>query len=95
MRHCKIARVHQAIALLVLGLAGCGEEPENVGPVDEVGQEKTMEGLSRDEIREHAEAVSPEQAENLGIVDSTIFLEDPTIDLDTILPVQTPPPGPL
>lgn len=55
--------------------------------------ESALDGLSRTQIERQAEPMSPEQAEQLGVIDSTIHLEDPTVDMDTVLPVNVPRPS--
>jgi hypothetical protein len=44
------------------------------------------EGLSPEEIQLQAEPMTPEEAERLGIVDTTIRIESP-INPDTVLPI--------
>lgn len=63
------------LALLVV-LAGCGgaEEQAEVEPAADPG---AMDGLTPEQIRLQAEPMSPAVAESLGIVDSTIHIEDP------------------
>lgn len=58
-------------------LAGCSE-PEQVpaGGVDTTVSEE-VRALTREQIRQSAEAMSPAVAESLGIVDSTIHIESP------------------
>jgi hypothetical protein len=63
------------VALLAPLSAGCGAAEETPGAAGEA--EAEVPALTRDEIREHAEAMSPEVAESLGIVDTTIRIESP------------------
>lgn len=74
--------------LAVLASACTGDD--GVGETDELEtvNPAVVEGLTPEEISERAEPVSPEEAEQRGIVDSTIHLEDPR-DIDTVLPVDT------
>lgn len=68
-------RAMVAIALLAPLAAGCGaaeEAPDAAGAAD-----AEVPALTREEIRERAEAMSPEVAESLGIVDTTIRIERP------------------
>ncbi|CAN5683646.1 hypothetical protein BH23GEM6_BH23GEM6_04790 [soil metagenome] len=57
--------------------------------------EPAAEGLSPEEIRRQAEPMSPEQAEQRGIVvDTTIHVEQLATPEDTLLTPDTlPPPG--
>lgn len=48
--------------------------------------EPEYEGLSREEIQTQAEAMTLEEAERLGIVDTTIRIEPP-VNPDSILPI--------
>jgi hypothetical protein len=78
-------------ALLLAAPAGCG----GPGEVDDdtpatVPVEEGFEGLSPEEIRAHAESMSPAVAESLGIIDTTIHVEE-RLSEDTIV---IPPPRP-
>ncbi len=53
-----------------------------------------MDGLSPEQIRQQAEPMSPEQAAQLGIVDTTIHLEQLVSPDDSLLFSETPPPQP-
>ncbi len=80
-----------AFAITLLMLGGC-KAGEDVGPdTVEAADSGALDGLTREQIREQAQPMTPERAEALGIIDTTIHIEDPTIDLDTIIPVQVPP----
>jgi hypothetical protein len=66
----------------VLLLAGCGrgggEERgalADTARMDTTNQQE-MDGLSREQIQQRARAMSPAQAEALGIVDTTIHVEN-------------------
>lgn len=70
--------------LAPLLLAGCAEEAErDVQPAD-TDTDSVLDGVSREEIEARARPMSPEQAESLGIIDSTTHLEIPAED--TVLP---------
>lgn len=74
-------------SLLVASAVACGgsaETPESTTTVD--GE---VRALTREQIRESAEAMSPEMAESLGIVDTTIRIESP-IPAESVR--MTPPP---
>ena len=78
--------------LLVVPLAilssGCGQ-PEEVPTEDAAAVDTTgaFQGLSPEEISSRAEPMSPEVAESLGIVDTTIHIENPAAD-DTLIPPE-------
>ena len=84
MRASTLRRTLGLLPLLVL-LAGCGEEAEQ-GP--DVAQPE-YEGLSRDQIQNQAESMTPEEAERLGIVDTTIRLQPP-MNPDSVVPLDAP-----
>lgn len=81
------------LTLLVTVAGACetaGDEPDE--PRSE-RTEEALEGLSPEQIRSRVEPMSPEMAESLGIVDTTIHVEDrnpedsllpPTLSEDTI-----------
>ena len=81
------ARVVPALGLAFLAACG-GAEPEP----EPRFSEPEYEGLSREEIERQAEAMTPEEAERLGIIDTTIRIEVP-VGPDTLLllPIDTPP----
>lgn len=83
MRH--RSRAVRLWSLVVLGLAaaGCGGGSEE-GEAEVQGGE-AYDGLSPAQIESQAEAMSPEQAEELGIVDSTIHMERLTSPEDSAL----------
>lgn len=65
------------LALLVV-LAGCGGAEEAVeAEVEPAADPGAMDGLTPEQIRVQAEPMSPAVAESLGIIDSTIHIEDP------------------
>ena len=59
--------------------AGCAPEAES--PIVE---DPEFDGLTREQIEQQAEPMTPAEAERLGIVDTTIRIEPP-IDPDSIL----------
>ena len=85
-----MGRSLRPLALLSLGalvLASCGgaDEPPAT-PATEA--DATVEGLSPEEIRAQAAEMSPTEAEALGIVDTTMYMEnlanpDSLVELDT------------
>jgi hypothetical protein len=83
-----------ALALLLAALVaqGCQRDEPAVEPA--VTEEPAVGGLSPEEIRMQAEPMSPEQAEQAGIVDTTIYVERLAAQEDTIMTPDTlPPPG--
>lgn len=73
-----------AALLLVLGVGGCQDTvPERSAEPTRSSEE--YEGLSREEIERRASSMTPEEAERLGIVDTTIRIEPP-MDPDSVLP---------
>lgn len=82
-------------------LAGCegDEEPPRAAAerarMDTTNQH-ALDGLSAEQIRARAEAMSPERAEALGIIDTTIHVESLQDPGDSILarvpPAEPPPP---
>jgi hypothetical protein len=78
------ARLATTLSLIVIAGAcgGSADPPEAATVVD--GE---VSPLTREQIEEHAEAMSPEKAESLGIVDTTIAIEAPTpTDSEMIAP---------
>jgi hypothetical protein len=78
------ARLATTLSLIVIAGAcgGSAEPPETSTVVD--GE---VSPLTREQIEEHAEAMSPEEAESLGIVDTTIAIEAPTpADTEMVAP---------
>lgn len=61
-------------ALLCLLLA-CGRAED--APADTTVTDSEVPALTREQIQQSAEAMSPEVAESLGIVDTTIRIESP------------------
>ncbi|HEX6926239.1 MAG TPA: hypothetical protein VF167_12535 [Longimicrobiaceae bacterium] len=59
------------LSLLGVGCGGSEEQEAGSNPPEDVNP------LTREEIREQAEAMSPEVAESLGIVDTTIKVQSP------------------
>jgi hypothetical protein len=67
-----------AVAVLFAGLMGAPacDRDRDVVVEGAAGEEGAVEGLSPEQIRAQAEEMSPEQAEQLGIVDTTIHMEN-------------------
>ena len=62
------------VGMFVVG-SGCGAS--DPGPEAGAVGDGEVQGLTREQIEEHAEAMSPEVAESLGIIDTTIRIESP------------------
>lgn len=86
----EIAKVRRLSLLVTLvAFAGCGAEPPSPGAESGV-EESAYDGLSPEEIEREASSMTLEEAERLGIVDSTIRIEVPTSpDSLLILPLDT------
>lgn len=72
---------------VVMLSTGCGGEElpqEEPAAVDTTG---AFQGLTPEEISTRAEPMSPEMAESLGIVDTTIHIENPAVD-DSLIPPE-------
>lgn len=83
------------LGVLLLLSAGCDAEPEvedlpAAEGVDTMN-ESAMDGLSREQILRGSEAIPPERAEELGIIDTVVHIPNPTIPDTFIFP---PPAGP-
>lgn len=74
--------------LLVMACGGTAEQPPE--PAGDPGDDPRP--LTREQIEESVEAMSPAQAESLGIVDTTIRIESPMPEDSVIrvLPDSTP-----
>jgi hypothetical protein len=76
----------------VTALGGCRREADEGAegaPAAGVADSGVLDGLSREEIERQAEAMTPEQAEKLGIVDTTIHLEQLTSPDDSAVVPDT------
>lgn len=73
------------LALFVAALGCVSESPEALDVPD-----TEVEGLSREQIEQQAEPMTLEEAERLGIVDTTIRIEPP-VNPDSVieLPIST------
>jgi hypothetical protein len=77
------------VPLLALSVAACGagdDDAAGAGEASAVGQ-----GLSPEQIESRVEPMSPEAAESLGIIDSTIHIANPA-GPDTMPPPDSIPP---
>lgn len=78
-----------ALALaVVLTAAGCGNSDAGPDANGVAADSEGYGGLTPEEIRRQAEPMSPEEAESLGIVDTTIHMESPVGD-DSLVPPPT------
>lgn len=62
-------------ALVLVGCDPMGGASESAVDNDPAATRPAIDGLSREQIEARAEAMSPAQAESLGIVDRTIHVE--------------------
>ncbi len=83
-----------ALTLLLAAVASQGCQRDEPAAEPGVTEEPAVGGLSPEEIRMQAEPMSPEQAEQAGIVDTTIYVEQLATPEDTIMTPDTlPQPG--
>lgn len=81
-------------ATAALLLAACGGGAADDAPA-EADTTAVLEGLSPEEIQAEAEALPPEVAESLGIVDTTIHMENlGPVDSLPVPPAEGPAPAP-
>ena len=79
-----------SVSLLCLLPAACAPSEEEVpAATGEVNGDEGVRALTREQLQEQAEAMSPEVAESLGIVDSTIRIERP-VPPESIQPIPIP-----
>lgn len=69
---------------VLLVMVGCGGEPQARQASEPILEESAYDGLTPDEIRLQATSMTLEEAERLGIVDTTIRIEVP-ISADSLL----------
>lgn len=88
----RTARTVALVLPLALAAAGCGgRETADDTETSAVPDTGAMGGLSREEIARRAEAMPPEVAESLGIVDTTIRVE--SLQRPDSFPPYGPVPG--
>lgn len=66
--------------LLALAATGCSgdDEPQAVGgETAPAADDEAMDGLSREQIQQQVESLSPDRAQELGIIDTTTAVENP------------------
>jgi len=83
MRH-PHSRALVAALLLAAAVAGACKK-EEPAPEGDAAAGNVVDGLSRDQIQQQAEPMTPEQAEQMGIVDTTIHVEQLTSPEDSAL----------
>lgn len=74
--------------LLLLGFLGTAcraEEAPQEEPSVPTG-DAVVDGVTNEELEQNAQPMSPEQAERMGIVDSTIRIDNPAATADTLRP---------
>jgi hypothetical protein len=69
-------RMALAVLFAALMAAPACDRDREVVVEGAAGEEGAVEGLSPEQIRAQAEEMSPEQAEQLGIIDTTIHMEN-------------------
>ena len=79
----RLLAVAVGVLCVMTGCDGPAAEPPGAGEVE-------YEGVSRDQIQLEAESMTPEEAERLGIVDTTIHIEPP-MNPDSVLPLLPTP----
>lgn len=75
-----------AVVALLISLplaAGCTRGDAPSAESTEGGE--SLDGLSPEQIRQQAQPMSPERAEELGIIDTTIHMEQLTSPADSLL----------
>ena len=79
-----------SVPLLCLLPAACGPSDEEVPPASsDANGDEGIRALTREQLQQQAEAMSPEVAESLGIVDSTIRIERP-VPPESVQPILIP-----
>ncbi len=73
----KRSLLRAALVLLALAPAACGDDEAEPGAAVVRDTAAAVDGLSREQIEERARAMSPEQAESLGIIDTITRIEPP------------------
>ncbi|HUE96332.1 MAG TPA: hypothetical protein VMN39_06710 [Longimicrobiaceae bacterium] len=71
--------------MLLLAVAACGEAEEDA-PAATLPE---YEGVSRDQLEAQIEAMTPEEAERLGVIDTTMGV-GPPMDPDSVVPLGAP-----
>lgn len=79
-------------ALAALLLTGGCDGPEQLPQAEAERDTAGFGGLTPEQIRDQAEPMRPEVAESLGIVDTTIHLDDPVPRDTAVPPNMTPAP---
>lgn len=82
------------LALLAVALTAC-ERRRAAAPPDTATFDTTdtaaLDGLSREQLRQRAQPMRPEEAARRGLIDTTIHVEDLTSE-DTLVPRRPPRP---
>ena len=79
-----------SVPFLCLLPAACGPAEEEVpAAANEASGDEGIRALTREQLQEQAEAMSPAVAESLGIVDSTIRIESP-VPPESVQPIPIP-----
>lgn len=101
----RVPRLPLLLALPGVLLAGCGRggaggeaAPDSAASATDTTNRQALDGLSAQQVEAEASSMTPEQAEALGIVDSTIHVESLQSPDDSIIargrPSATPAPAP-
>lgn len=74
----RLALVPALLLTLAAGGCGGGDPPEAADPgAGPAADDAAMDGLSREQIQQQVEPLSPGRAQELGIIDTTATVADP------------------
>lgn len=80
-------RLGTLVLLGLLGTACRAEEAPNEEEASVPTGDAVVDGVTNEELEQNAQPMSPEQAERMGIIDSTIRIDNPAATADTIRPL--------
>ncbi|MEW5929968.1 MAG: hypothetical protein AB1941_21140 [Gemmatimonadota bacterium] len=97
----RLPRLPLLLALPAVLLAGCGRggaggaaAADSAAAATDTTNRQALDGLSAQQVEAEASSMTPEQAEALGIVDSTIHVESLQSPDDSIIARGRPSPAP-